>query len=339
MRLAAPIDLYFLIIITIVRVTSWLPYRSVRIAVARVLAGLSYHFSLNKRARMKHAVTTAFGSQLGDRELVRILKGSFFDLWWEILGSKPNRIDVDATTEARIIGWNHLEEALAAGKGVILCENGNFGRRFWAKQILNRKGVRVHQIRGANHLSGLEIDSATATWVRRCAIRPFFDDAERPYITEAICLPSTGNLAYGRALLQRLRENAAICVAADGENGARLLALPFLGASYQFSTGMVSLARMSGAAIVPIVCREMDDGKACLIIEEAIWVDEDEDRERQIEQIIARYAALFERYILREPALYRKWHMLSQVQDDIVHNEERLRRDSPERETFSSTTL
>jgi len=104
-------------------------------------------------------------------------------------------------------------------------------------------------------------------------------------------------------------------------------------------SAMVSLARMSGAAIVPIVCREMDDGKACLIIEEAIWVDEEEDRERQIEQIIARYAALFERYILREPVLYRKWHMLSQVQDDIVHNEERLRRDSPERETFSSTTL
>ena len=324
MRLAAPIDFYFLILITIVRVTSWFPYRSVRMAVARVLAGLSYHLSLSKRAAMKRSVTAALGDRLGDRELARILKGSFFDLWLEVLGTKPNRIDAEATTDARVIGWNHLEHALAAGKGVILWENGNFGRRFWAKQILDRKGVRVHQIRGANHLGGLEIDNATATWVRRCVIRPFFDDAERPYVAELIFLPSTGNLSYGRTLLQRLRENAAICVAADGEAGARLLAVPFLGVSYHFSTGMVSLARMSGAAIVPIVCRETDDGKACLIIEEAIRVGEDEDRERQIEQIIARYAALIEPYIQRDPASYRKWHRVAQVHDDIVPSEKRL---------------
>ena len=319
---ATPIDLYFLIIITIVRVTSWFPYRSVRIAVARVLAGLSYHLSLSKRAAMKRAVTAALGDRLDDRELTRILKGSFYDLWLEVLGSKPNKIDAEAVTEAQVIGWNHLEDALAAGKGVILWESSGFGRRFWAKQILCRKGMRVHQIRGSTHLGGLY--SHSATWVRRCVIGPFFDDAESPYVAELILLPSTGNLSYGRMLLQRLRENAAICVAADGMNGARLLAVPFLGASYQFSTGMVSLARKSGAAILPIVCLEIDDGKACLIIEEAIRVDEDDDRERQIEQIIARYAALMERCIQREPTSYRNWHMVTRIHDHIVRNEKRL---------------
>ena len=103
--------------------------------------GLSYRLSLSKRAAMKRAVTAAFAGQLDDRELAQILKGSFFDLWWEVLGSKPNRIDAEATTKARVIGWNHLEHALAAGKGVILWENGNFGRRFWSKQILAQRGA------------------------------------------------------------------------------------------------------------------------------------------------------------------------------------------------------
>lgn len=322
MLLAAPIDLYFLLIITIVRVTSWFPYRSVRIAVARVLAELSYRLSLSKRAAMKRAVTAALGNRLEDRELTRILKGSFFDLWLEVLGSKPNRIDAKATTDARIIGWEHLEHALAAGKGVILWENASFGRRFWAKQILDHKGVRVHQLHGPIHIGGLA--SHGTTWVRQHVIRPFFDDAERSYIAELILLPSTGNLSYGRTLLQRLQENAVICVAGDGLRGAKIVSVPFLGGRYRFSTGMVSLARISGAAILPMLCLETEDGTACLILEETIRVGEDDDKEGQLERVLSHYAGLMERYIHREPASYRSWHMAARVHDDIIRNEERL---------------
>ena len=328
MPLVAPIDLYFFVIITIVRLTSWFPYRTVRIAVARVLGGLSYGLSRSKRAAMKRAVTAAFGGRLDDRELARILKGSFFDLWLEVLGSKPNRIDAEATTKARIIGWEHLEHALAAGKGVILWENSSFGRRFWSKQILDHNKIRVHQIHSLIHLGGLA--SHGETWVRQRVIRPFFDDAERSYVTELILLPSTGNLAYGRKLLQRLQENAVICIAGDGLTGAKTLSVPFLGAKYQFSTGMVSLARTSGAAIVPILCLETDDGNASLILEEAIRVGEEDNRERQVERIISQYAALMECYIHRYPGSYRNWHMAARVHDGILRKEERLRRPHPQ---------
>jgi lauroyl/myristoyl acyltransferase len=88
---------------------------------------------------------------------------------------------------------------------------------------------------------------------------------------------------------------------------------------------MVSLARMSGAAILPILCLEREDGKASLILEEAIRVGDDDDRERQIEGVLSRYAELMERYIHRDPASYRSWHMAARVHDAIIRNEVRLR--------------
>ncbi len=318
MRLAAPIDLYFLVIIAIVRVASWFPYRPVRFTVAIVLARVSYHLSLNKRAAMTRALTVAFEGRLDNPELARIVKASLFDTWLEILGSIPNGIDVEATRDVRVIGWEHLERALAAGKGVLLWESGAFGRRFWTKQILLRKGLRVHQIYGANHISSLDIDSTATTWVRRSLIRPFFDDAERPYVATMMILPSSGDLTYGRTLLHRLKENAAICLAADGEVGVKFLAVPFLGTRCGFATGMVSLARLSGATILPIMCWQAEDGKACLHIEEAIRISEKGNREQQTRQCVLQFAELLERFIRREPGLYRNWHLLAGADNEIV---------------------
>jgi len=311
MRLAAPIDLYFLAIISIIRATSWFPCRRVRIAVAKILAALSYNLSRNKRKAMSRAIAAALGDQPGQRGMVRIVKGSLYNLWLEILGSIPGRIDLIATGRAQIIGWEHLEHSLAAGKGAILWESGSFGRRFWAKQILCRKGVRVHQLRGSNHLGCLAIDDASSTWLRQHLIRPFFDNAERAYYADMVYLPPTGDLAYGRTLLRKLGQNAVLSVAADGETGAKRRTVPFLGTTYDFATGMPSLARISGTPIIPVVCLETDDGKACLIIEEPIRPGDDEDRERQAEGIIRSYAQLMEGYIRRDPAMYRNWHLLA----------------------------
>lgn len=310
MPLAAPFDLYCLVIITIMRVTSWCPYRAVRVFVAKILGNLSFYLSRGKRAAMMSALRTAFEDRLSERQLNKVVHESLCELWLQILGSIPGAIDSEAIRDAQVTGWRHLERALEAGNGVILWESGTFGSRSLTSQILSSKQVRVHQLRGANHLSHLDVDSATATWVRRKLIRPFFDQADLPYVAGLIHLPTGGDLSYGRALLQRLQRNAVLCVAAEGEYGAKRVTVPFLGSQISFSTGMVSLARISGAPIVPIVCTQRKDGTACLVVEDAIWVGRDGDPVCQAEQIIRHYAELMQRYILREPAAYRGWHLL-----------------------------
>ena len=309
MRPIAPIDLYFLILIAVIRVLSWFPFRPVRMAVARLLTGLAWHLSRSKKSEIKRAIVLAFGGRLSEQELARIARESMFNSWLEIIGSMPNGIDVAATRDARVIGWEHLERALAAGKGVILWENGSFGRRFWAKQVLFHKGVLVHQIHGAKHLGNLDTHRTRTTWVRQNVIHRILDDAEKPYLAELIILPSGGDLAYGRRLLRELGKNAVVCLAADGTAGARLLAVPFLGTEHPFSSGMVSLARLSGAVILPIVCLEMDDGRACLTIEQAIRLGEDDQRSSQTGQIVLQYARLMEGHIRRQPGAYRNWHV------------------------------
>ena len=80
-----------------------------------------------------------------------------------------------------------------------------------------------------------------------------------------------------------------------------------------FSTGMVSLAKISGASILPIICISEGYGEKRLIIEHPISIDKNADRERGLEDSVYQYVTLLESYIRRYPEQYKNWHLLSKA--------------------------
>jgi predicted LPLAT superfamily acyltransferase len=70
---------------------------------------------------------------------------------------------------------------------------------------------------------------------------------------------------------------------------------------------MVSLARMSGAPILPMFCIQERGCAACLTIEPPIEIQLKVSRERALENAFSQYIRLLESYIRKYPEQYRDW--------------------------------
>jgi lauroyl/myristoyl acyltransferase len=273
---------------------------------------MAYAFSGSKRRIMEKNLTRAFPGGFDEDQQRKILIGAFSGVWREVFSWVFNRQEIAAAQEFKIEGLQHLQEALKLGKGVILWESNGFGMRLLAKRILHANGFPLHQVHGPNHLGGFLTEDGCATWFRRRVIKPFFRNCEKQFVTEIIDLPSSGSLAFTRTLQTALSRNSILVVSGDGRVGERLMPIDFLGGPVHFAPGMVSLARWSGAALLPMFCVHGDNGAGLLVIEKPIRIDQDVGRERALESAVGQYAALLEGYIGRYPELYRNLHLLGE---------------------------
>jgi lauroyl/myristoyl acyltransferase len=297
-------DVYHLSVIGLLLVVGAL--RSPR-AGERIASGLGWLACLcsrNKRRVIEANVATAFGPHT-DRG--RIVRGCFQDFWREMLSwtsASPRGV--------RVTGEEHLRQALAEGDGAILLESGGFGRRLLVKQVLHSLGFALHQIHGQNALGGFLVDERSRTRARAALVKPFFESRERQFVTDIVDMPSSDSLAFIRDLRGHLGENAVLCVTGDGRNGRRLVPVRFLGRTVMFSSGTVSLARLAGAPLLPVFCAPNEDGVMRLTIYPPIRVDPAAAPDDDLQETLARYAALLETHVRRQPWLYRNWHLLGE---------------------------
>jgi lauroyl/myristoyl acyltransferase len=138
-------------------------------------------------------------------------------------------------------------------------------------------------------------------------IKTEMEKFEKPFLAEIIYLPSSDSLVFTRILLDRLKQNAILCVPGDGRSGKKLVPIKFLGHTRLFSTGMVSLAKISGASILPILCISEKNDKTSLIIEQPILIETEVGREQVLEKGVLQYVRLLESYIQKYPEQYRNW--------------------------------
>ncbi|MGH7833350.1 MAG: lysophospholipid acyltransferase family protein [Candidatus Binatia bacterium] len=312
MQLVALKDCYYLSVIALVKTASWFPSPKLKEWVVRSVACIAYRSSSSKRRLSQKNLAAAFDGRLSERQLRRVVRRAFYEFWDDTFSLLPSRAGRAALKQADLCGVEHLRTALKNGKGVILWESRHFGRRTLAKQILHEHGFAIHQVHGWNHLGGFLGDSST--WVRRHVVERFFEKWEKQFVAEIICLPKSDSLAFTRALLERLQHNAIICIPADGGSGQKIIPIQFLGRTGAFSTGMVSLAKISGAAILPLFCFQESTGGTKVVIEAPVRVESNVDKERSLENSIFGYISLLEAYVRRYPEQYRNWHLLGSVE-------------------------
>jgi lauroyl/myristoyl acyltransferase len=298
-----PYDLYLLLIVGLIKIAD--RSRSLRLKrlLARAVATAAFRLSPRRRRIREEAFSQILPHRKQD--IRRLVKHSFFEFWYDILSLTPSRTDRNAARfEAR--GLQHLQKALDRGNGVILWESHFFGRRELAKRILHEHSYSVSPVHVETHLGGFR---NTKTWVSKHLIRRFLDRREKAFVKEVISLSRSESLTYARALLDRLKKNDILCVAADGRVGYKFVSVEFLGRRERFSTGMVSLARLTGASILPLFCIPGDGDSTLLIIEPPIATESGCNREESVETSVRHYASLFESYIRSYPGLYRDWRL------------------------------
>jgi lauroyl/myristoyl acyltransferase len=306
MRLLDARDLFLLMMMALVKTASWLPSSTMRERLITAVSRGAYYLRPGTRLRAERNVSKAFDGDLSEDEVHRIVKESARGVWAEPFSLLPSRAELHEPQGVRVHGVEHLHRALANGKGVILWESA-FGRRVLPKRVLNRMGLALHQIHSEDHIGEMFGGYGPSSWVRQHVLRPFFDNCEKEFVAEIIYLPSTDSLAFTRLLLRRLNENAILVSSAEGFSGQKLIPLEFLGQTRVFATGMVSLARMSGAPILPMFCIQERGCAACLTIEPPIEIQPGVSRERALESALSQYIRLLESYIRRYPEQYRDW--------------------------------
>ncbi len=311
MRILAVEDLYYLFVISLIVLCRLLPSRKLRKVLVGGIASIAYHAAGTKRKRIEVNITRAFDGSLTKAEEQQIAKGAFQEFWQDIFRWLPSRADLEAELkDVRIQGSEHLNDALSKGKGVILWESNSFGGRVLSKLVMHQKAISICQVHGVNHLGGFLIQNHSATWIRRMLVKRFFDSCENLIVTEIVDLPGSQSLVFTRVLLNRLQQNKLVCSAGDGKTGHKLIPVKFLGCAEWLSTGMVSLAKISGAPILPLFCFREKDGRSVLVFEHPLFVGVDGEREALLERSVREYAALLESYIRKYPEQYRNWHRL-----------------------------
>jgi len=158
------------------------------------------------------------------------------------------RLRRDARPLRRLVeirGREHLEAALAAGQGAILC-TGHFGSYVSGFSMLHASGFPVTTI-GRWQYAGLS--SAQRWFWDRVYVRPQLRHRQRPFIEP---WPGCPQVALQAADALRANEVVTISIDApplDGDR-ARAVQVPFLGRRASLLPGAVALAQVTGAPLL-----------------------------------------------------------------------------------------
>jgi lauroyl/myristoyl acyltransferase len=235
--------------------------------LARLPAALGYRLACwrgdllfwcqaGKRAELTRNVRLVLGNELSPaatqqviRDWFRLASCSTVDVKRLRRGARPLRRLIE------IRGREHLEAALAAGKGAILC-SAHFGSHASGLSVLHASGFPVTHIGRWDHnyqysfrryTAGL---SSAKRWFWNLVMaRPVLRYRQRPNIEPWPGRPQVAALA---AVALRANEVVSISIDApplDNER-ARAVDVPFLGRRARLLPGVVTLAQLTGAPLL-----------------------------------------------------------------------------------------
>lgn len=307
MHLVRAHDFYLLAVILLVELARRVPFLPLHRWFAPLLTALAYHTSRHKRAEIKKNLARAFGTMLDAAAQQALCYQIFTAFWLEMFTwALP---DSHFTQNTTILGIEHLQNALSRNKGVILWESSGFGKRVAAQAIFYVNGFALTPVHALRHLGGIDSGDTRDSQVFSKIIRPYFHNLELARVAEIQYLPQDASLVFTRTLLDRLAHNAILCIAADGPKGHKHVELPFLGQPHKFATGMLSLAQLSDAPMLPMFCTPNAAGGYILEILPPLPLSAASTRAQQ-QAALAQYVHLFESRIRAQPEWYRHWDLV-----------------------------
>ena len=203
-----------------------------------------------------------------------------------------------------IRGREHLEAALAAGKGAILC-TGHFGSYNSGLSVLHASGFPVTTIGRWwwNYTAGISrpVSSVERWFWDRFYARPVLRHRQRPNIE-----PWPGRVEVAALATAALRANEVVTIGIDAppldSDRARLIEVPFLGRRAGLLPGAVALAQVTGAPLLMgFLYRAADYRHQVWEISAPVPV------EGETAMVFGRCAAEVSAAIRRSPAHWESW--------------------------------
>jgi len=197
--------------------------------------------------------------------------------------------DTRLDRRSKVIGMEHIEEALAMGKGAILA-TAHFGN--WeAARILPPRGIPLSVI--AKQQRNTFFDSYTNAIRERCGMRVI--DMRRGL----------------KDLISELNHNRIVAILADQNAGSSGIMLDFMGYPASHWKGVAKLSLRYKIPIIPgFVVRDQDDTLK-FEFSELIYKPDLADSEENYSQILGEVNSITEAYIRRYPEqwfwVHKRW--------------------------------
>lgn len=288
------------------RVLVWL-FAKLAYAVAPVpmlflfarLKGYARSFYSKDRFDVKKNLTSIFRHEKSAQEIQTLACQHFAHLSRLDLSKIWRKIqNFSGLEQCEVEGLEHLDAALRERKGVILL-TAHYGYSRMIKHALRQRHYTVW-------IAGPLIPKDKSKKRTRFANWMFEEVLKLPEfsIMEENDFATTLNV---RPLVQALSRNEILMLTADGLRSSNLIEGRILGERTAFATGSISLARGTGAVILPAF--GVDSGKGLIglkvCIEPALGLEWSDNPKEDLRTNLEKFIPVFETYIKRYPHLSR----------------------------------
>ena len=213
--------------------------------------------------------------------------------WFQLLASEPDALSriQDLVT---VDGFEHLREALAAGKGAVVWECP-LGNRSLGRLALAAAGFRVTVVHGPSH-------GGSSSRLGQHVVRRLYRAAEARLPVEVVDIVEHST-AYIVRIMDRLRERTAWFASTGfGRLGRRSVALDFLGQTRHFAGGTGEPGDFNGRCVdssflLPGFCRPPPPDSGAAVSHR--W--RRERRSSSGEGLCRSWVGQLEAYVLRYP--------------------------------------
>lgn len=196
-------------------------------------------------------------------------------------------------------GFDHLERALAEGRGVVIWSM-RFSSATVIKQGFHHAGLPLV------HLSRFEHGSTTKSRFGLGAVGPMYCRAENCYLKRRVVIPADGSLAYLAVLREALRAGELVSI--FGEHAGRQNhRAKILGTTVELALGAPSLAWLEGVTLLTAAPLRVGPLRYRLVIDEPIPVDNGLSRRAFATLAAEEFARRLEARVLAHPADWQGW--------------------------------
>lgn len=193
----------------------------------------------------------------------------------------------------KLIGQEHLDAALADGRGAILFTANFAYQDLMAKAALAGAGYQLSHLSRDSH--GF-IEGKLSRWL----LNPIYTCIERRFLKERLVFSGNRTKKVNGMIRARLRNNQPVMVLVT-PLGRRVAILPFLHGQIRIATGALNFACETGAAVLSVFTVRKPDGLIETIVEPALDRPAYRSRGETIETMLQDYVPRLEMYVAQYP--------------------------------------